>query len=71
MTSPVPGFAAPSPRTWSEGDPITAARLRGDMTNLAALYAGGARPMLLSVNLQSQIPATDTDLALSSATSCR
>ena len=56
----MPGFTYPSPRTWSQGDPITAARLRGDMTNLAALYAGGARPMLLSVNLQSQIPASST-----------
>ena len=56
----MPGFTYPSPRTWLEGDPVTAARLRGDMTNLAALYAGGARPMQLSVNLQSQDPGTST-----------
>jgi hypothetical protein len=46
MTSPVPGFSAPSPRTWALGDLLTAARLRGDMTNLAALYCS-ARPMLV------------------------
>jgi hypothetical protein len=60
MTSPVPGFTYPAPRTWAAGDAVTTPRLRGDMTNLANLFAGGARPMLLSVNLQSQIPVAAT-----------
>lgn len=45
MTSPYPGVAVPSPRTWSAGDIITAARLRGDITGLAEIFCGG-RPML-------------------------
>lgn len=44
MTSPVPGFAAPNPRTWSGNDFITAARLRGDVTNLGDLFTA-ARPV--------------------------
>jgi hypothetical protein len=63
-TPPVPGFVAPSPRTWSKGDMITTPRLRGDMANLAYLYAGGARPMLYSVNDQSQAPAVGSDTLL-------
>lgn len=43
--APVPGFALVSPRNWSPGDLVTTPRLRGDMYNLAALYAQG-RPIL-------------------------
>ena len=46
MTSPVPGMTYPNPRTWAAGDQITTPRLRGDMTNLAALFASG-RPLMV------------------------
>lgn len=47
MTSPYPGVTVPSPRTWSSGDIITAARLRGDITSIAEIFCGG-RPLLLA-----------------------
>ena len=59
MTSPYPGWTAPNPRTWAAGDLISVPRLRGDMSNFAALMAGG-RPML---NIQQLSGATSVPTA--------
>lgn len=49
MTSPVPGLTYPNPREWSKGDLITVPRLRGDMTNMAAIMVSG-RPLVEAAN---------------------
>jgi hypothetical protein len=73
VTSPVPGFVAPSPRTWSPGDIITTPRLRGDMTNLGLLYAGGCRPMIIAssglAGVATGASAHDITLALAALNS--
>jgi hypothetical protein len=50
MTNPVPGMTYPQPITWSAGEAITTPRLRGDMTNLASLFATG-RPLVTGANV--------------------
>ena len=66
-SAPVPGFIAPAPRTWSQGDVITASRLRGDMANLAYLYAGGARPIVLNITFDQQVGAGAPAVLLNTA----
>ena len=67
MTSPVPGVTYPNPRTWAAGDFITTPRLRGDMTNLAALYAGGARVMMAGKNESTPALTTGTATLLNAS----
>ncbi len=69
MTSPIPGVTYPAPRTWAAGDEITVPRLRGDMTNLADLFAGGARPVLTAQDLSA--PALSGTVSLSLYNSVR
>jgi hypothetical protein len=49
----------PSPRSWSPGDLISVPRLRGDMTNLAALFTTG-RPLFLGTDFTSDTIAATT-----------
>ena len=60
MTSPVPGFTAPAPRTWADGDIISVPRLRADCTNLGYLMAGGVRPLLSGQGAGGLITGTGT-----------
>lgn len=61
-------MTVPAPRTWSSGDLITVARLRGDAGNIAEIMCGG-RPLLAAGNAAGQFLASGSPAPLIDVTS--
>lgn len=70
MTSPYPGLSYPDPRTWEPGDDITVARLRGDLSNAAALMTI-AKPVMTAADLTGVTIIGDLSMVVPTSFRCR